>query len=73
MGMWLRNGPSNCRIIGDGHPNDVCRFWDPSREHGAIGDCGINHGYWFSFLIAFLMALLGFLLSFKLKRRAQVK
>ncbi|ETY72540.1 multidrug transporter [Lactiplantibacillus fabifermentans T30PCM01] len=37
-----------------------------STEHlSAINQ--LNHGYWFSFLIAFLMALLGFLLSFKLK------
>lgn len=27
----------------------------------------LNHGYWFSFLIAFLMAILGFILSLRLK------
>lgn len=29
----------------------------------------LNHGYWFSFLMAFLMALLGFVLSFWLKNK----
>lgn len=29
----------------------------------------LNHGYWFSFLAAFLMALLGFVLSFALKSK----
>lgn len=37
-----------------------------SNEHLSTA-VRLNHGYWFSFLIAFLMALLGFCLSFKLK------
>lgn len=31
----------------------------------------LNHGYWFSFLVAFLMAILGFILSLRLKNKKQ--